>query len=907
MGQQPIYFQGKSKMSNANGIFIKGKNPGEKLFSLSQGNVTSSTVAGAISLQITTTNTTCGYSNGTILVVPSNGTAPYSFSENSYPFQTAGAFIGLAAGTYLITVMDANGLTQTATVILTNTFSPPSINVSSYTNIATCGGSEGSVTLAAGLGTPPYTYSMDNVIFQNSNVFSNLPAGNYSFFVRDANGCTEPLSFDMSNLCLNFGYTYTQYVCTNEGEINIFYVGGGSPPYTFSIDGTNFQTSGDFINLTPGIYYVSIKDATGIKVKYGFSIFRYCPVTVIASATDASCGNNDGTITLLAGNGVGPYLYSLDGISFQIANSFSGLAPGNYTITVKDFNGGLGILNNVVIGTNCPLVSVTAASDTCNQSIGSLRAAGTNGVPPYQYAIDGINFQTSNIFLNLKQGNYLVTIRDNSGNENTTSITLDNICPNISVTISNTTCGKNNGSITATGSSGFPPYTFSLDGINYQGSNIFLNLTPGNYTVWAKDIKGLTVSTTAQISASTSPMLSSTITAATCNNNDGQITSLASGGIAPLEYSMDGINFQNGNIFSALAAGNYTIAVRDNNGCVTSIPAVLPMINNLVAHAGVDTTICEGTSFSLAGSSNAVNYSWTPATALNNSSIPNPVAAPVQTTQYTLTVSTLYCSASDMVNITVLKAPLPDPGPDVAVCYGKDVQLNGTGGIQYQWSPSSGLSDPNIPDPIVISPKESGTYFLSVIDGMGCKSISSIPVTITVTATAKLWAGNDSSVSRNQPVQLQAVDVNHSGFTEYTWSPGTFLNNSSIPDPVSTPTNDITYTVTATAPGGCEGIATIHIKVYAGPAIYVPNAFTPNNDSHNDILRAIPIGIREFKFLRIFNRWGQLVFQTSDPGIGWDGNLNGQPQVSGGFVWMVEGVDFQGNTIQGKGTVLLIR
>lgn len=159
----------------------------------------------------------------------------------------------------------------------------------------------------------------------------------------------------------------------------------------------------------------------------------------------------------------------------------------------------------------------------------------------------------------------------------------------------------------------------------------------------------------------------------------------------------------------------------------------------------------------------------------------------------------------------------------------------------------------------------------------------------------------------NQPLQLNAVDMNNSGFDQYTWSPPAGLSNPDIPDPVATVRQSIVYTVEATTPAGCKAIDSISIKVYLVSDIFVPTGFTPNGDGHNDILRAIPIGIRDFKYFAVFNRWGQRVFYTSNPGEGWDGKAGGVPQGSSTFVWMTEGVDYTGKTISRKGTVVLIR
>lgn len=132
------------------------------------------------------------------------------------------------------------------------------------------------------------------------------------------------------------------------------------------------------------------------------------------------------------------------------------------------------------------------------------------------------------------------------------------------------------------------------------------------------------------------------------------------------------------------------------------------------------------------------------------------------------------------------------------------------------------------------------------------------------------------------------------------------MNNIFIKNPVAIIDRDVTYTVTATTVAGCITKDDVSIRVYQGPEIYVPKAFTPNNDAKNDVFKPILIGIKELKYFAVFSRWGQLVFKTSEANKGWDGTLNGIRQNPGAFVWTVDDVDFNGHAISKKETVILI-
>lgn len=264
----------------------------------------------------------------------------------------------------------------------------------------------------------------------------------------------------------------------------------------------------------------------------------------------------------------------------------------------------------------------------------------------------------------------------------------------------------------------------------------------------------------------------------------------------------------------------------------------------------------------------------------------------------------------DMRSGTVYVKPIPvaNAGPDLTVCFGKTIQLNGSGGTVFQWSPPTYLSNPNISNPIVNAPG-AGVYVyqLAVSDNSGCVALKKDTVSITVLPPVRVFAGNDTSITLNQPFQLNAVDVFNSGFTSYTWSPAFGLNNPQIKNPLATLDRDMTYTVSAKTANDCEATDDIRIRVFLGPEIYVPTIFTPNNDGLNDIFIPTYVGIKELKYFSVYNRFGELVYSTTNQANGWNGQYKGQLQNNGAFVWHVAGVDFNGKMITKKGTVILAK
>ena len=474
-------------------------------------------------------------------------------------------------------------------------------------------------------------------------------------------------------------------------------------------------------------------------------------------------------------------------------------------------------------------------------------------------------------------------------------------------------CGNANGVITVKNvTGGTPPYQYSLNGGAYQSSPTFGSVAGGNYTVTVEQVSNPAINGSqngimGDIAGPTS--FNAVSISASCLNNDGQVDVLnVIGGSPPYQYAANGGAYGANPLITGVASGNPNITVEDVNGCTITQPVFVSINNTLTLTMGAGATICDGTSTTLTLTTNATTFTWSPAAGLNNDTIAQPIASPGTTTTYSVLASLGICISSGTETVTVLPAPtaVATP-PEVTICYGQSTQLQGSGGVSYQWSPATWLSDSAIANPVVQQPQKSITYGLNVTGANGCVSIQPALALVNVTPPAVVFAGDDTAILVGQTLPLDAIDVNNIGFTSYQWSPAFGLDNPGIQDPIATVTGDITYTVTATTPQGCVGTDSIRIKAATVSEIVVPNAFRPNGDGHNDVLRPYTIGIRDFKYFMIFNRWGQRVFYTTAEGAGWDGTIGGQAQPSGTYVWMVMGLDFGGRAVVKQGTVILIR
>ena len=216
------------------------------------------------------------------------------------------------------------------------------------------------------------------------------------------------------------------------------------------------------------------------------------------------------------------------------------------------------------------------------------------------------------------------------------------------------------------------------------------------------------------------------------------------------------------------------------------------------------------------------------------------------------------------------------------------------------------LTDPLLLDPVA-SPLSTTPYIFTAYENTrGCPKPGRDTILVTVLPKIIPFAGRDTVIVINQELQLNAT-----GGSVYLWLPANNLSAANIADPVAIftePSNGLIYKVKIFNSAGCVDSASITIKVFATlPAVFVPTAFTPNNDGKNDLLVPIAAGIKRIEYFSVYNRWGQLVFTTAVNGHGWDGRINGQPQATNTYIWMVKAVDFRGLAYFQKGQTTLIR
>ncbi len=377
-------------------------------------------------------------------------------------------------------------------------------------------------------------------------------------------------------------------------------------------------------------------------------------------------------------------------------------------------------------------------------------------------------------------------------------------------------------------------------------------------------------------------------------------------------------DFKNGNLFTAeqppfetyLLSGNYTVSLIVNNGAcydtathdlkVNPWPAITILPEKPV--------LCLGKSIPLTADG-GTSYSWSPAIGLDltNGAVVN--ASPSVSTEYHVKVINEFgCSKSDSTWLQVAGPFSMDVSADTFVCMGNNVQLRASGAQSYNWISGTGLSSIFIPNPVA-SPVSNSVYTVVGYDGYNC---------FTDTATVKVTVEPLPTVQANPDLQLltgseyQFAAIGSSDVEQWTWSPPDNLSCSDCPNPVATPRFSGPYIVTGKTQFGCTASDTINVKlICAQDKVYIPNAFTPNYDGKNDVFYVKGKGIRSIKSFRIFNRWGQLIFEktnasVNDRSAGWDGRFNGTPVSTGTYVYITELVCDTGEIFPVKGTVVVV-
>ncbi len=772
-----------------------------------------------------------GGSTGGIFISVTGGTPGFTYQWSTSA--SSQDLVNVAAGTYTVTVTDANNCTATLSATVSQTAT--AVNDSIQASNASCGATTGSATVFPYGGTPGYSVLWSTG--SGSNTIFNLGAGTYTVTITDALGCTKVDFVNITNTAPPVvGIdSIVNVKCFGQSNGGIFIsVSGGAVPYTYQW--SNSTSSQDLTNVPIGIYTVTVTDANNCSAVVSSSITQPAVLNNTLNITNATCGFANGEITAQPSGGTSPYTYLWN--NSQTSQTITGLFQGNYTVTVTDLNGCTKITSGAVNNSNGPQIVLDSIVDVlCNGApTGAIYTTISGGTPPL--TILWSNSQGTDDINALTAGTYTVTVTD----QNNCSIqaSYDVLEPpvlNDSASVTPATCGLNNGSVTVYPFGGVSPYSYAWS--NLQSTQTITGLSGGLYTVTITDSVGCTRNNSFNVQSSTQPVIvTDSIVHVKCNGQStGAIYVNITGGTLPLTY-----NWSNGNPGEDnlnLAAGTYTLTVTDAYQCTVSGSFTINQPTAMQDSLNKNPATCNLNN----GSAKIYPYGGTPGyTYLWSNLQTSQTAINLAPGVHTVTVTD--ANGCTLVrNVTIVSIPVQVISLDSLF----NVNCNGgsTGAIYisvssgaapytYVWSNSQATQD--------ITNIAAGTYTVTVTDSVNCSVSQSWTIQESTPISV---SGNVTDATCGLP--NGSISVSPSGGTpgyEFLWS------NLAITPAISGLDPGV-YTVTITDFFGCTFVDSYTVIDIPGPDITLDSLFDAVcfNGSDGAIYISVTNGTPNFTYL----------------------------------------------------------
>ncbi len=567
-----------------------------------------------LALAIVDSNVTCNsFSDGGATASSSGitGITTYLWSNSA----TTASITGVVAGTYSITVSDANGCTDSTSVTITE---PAALVASSIvdSNISCNGETDGGITASATGGTGAYTYNWSNSAVTAS--ITGLPGGTYSVTITDQNGCTDSASSTVIEPVMLVAAS----IVDSNASCNGFFDGGATASATggtgaYTYNWSNSATTASITGVPATTYSVTITDQNGCTDSSSVTITE--PTAISAAAvidSNVTCNSfSDGGATASATGGTGAYTYNWS--NSATTASITGVVAGTYSVTITDQNGCTDSTSATVTEPAALVASSIVDSNiSCNSEIdGGATASATGGTMPYTY--NWSNAATTASITGAAAGTYSVTITDLNGCTDSASVTITEPAVLVSASIvdSNVSCNTfSDGGATASATGGTMPYTY-----NWSNSAITASITgvvAGTYSVTITDQNGCTDSSSITITEPAVLVSASIVDSnVSCNSfSDGGATASATGGTMPYTYNWS--NSATTASITGVVAGTYSVTITDHNGCTDSSSTTITEPAILVSSTVVDSnTSCNGDSdggatASATGGTMPYTYNW---------------------------------------------------------------------------------------------------------------------------------------------------------------------------------------------------------------------------------------------------------------------------------------------------------
>lgn len=766
----------------------------------------------SLSLSLTAQNVLCfGSNNGSVSTIVSHGKSPYLYSWNTTPTQTSAILSNIGPGNYAVTVTDSFGCKKADSALITQPAAL--ITTKSKTDISCFGSNNGSATISASGGTPPYAYSWNTTPSQTTSTISNLYAGTYIVTTTDAKGCAKQDTITISqNGALSIIKTKSDVHCFggNNGFASIT-VNSGTTPYTYSWNTIPAQTTAAINNLTAGIYTVTVTDAHGCTKTDTVNITQPTALNDVKTKTDVNCfGSSSGAASITASGGTLPYTYNWNTTPAKTTSAINNLNAGTYIVTITDSNG-CSKADTLIISQPIALADSKTKTDVnCfNGNNGTASITALGGTTPYTYSWNTSPAQTTSAISNLSAGTYIATITDAKGCTKPDTVTILQP-PVLSDTKAKTdiSCfGGNNGTASVIASGGTAPYTYSWNTTPTQTTASINNLGTGIYIVAIADAKGCTRNDTISITQSQGITINKSRTNVSCfGGSNGSAATNISGGKTPYTYVWNTSPVQNTPTATNLNAGIYSITVTDSFGCTKTDTVVItqpPVLSTSKTQTNVG---CFGSNDGSAaiianGGTAPYIYNWNTTPVQTTASINNLLAG-----YYTITVTDANgCTKTDSILITQHTQLNTVKSKKNISCYGGNngtatiVATGGTLPYAYSWNTSP------IQTTSTASNLPAGTFIVTTTDSIGCSKND----TLILTQPAALASAKSKSDVSCYGGNNGAATINGSGGTlpyAYSWNTTPTQNTAT-----ATSLTAGTYIVIITDSFGCSRNDTVII------------------------------------------------------------------------------------------------
>ncbi len=750
----------------------------------------------ALSLEETTEPDFCEQSIGRINTSVSGGRMPYQYIWSNGA--TSANIQGLSANTYQVTITDADNCTLTESITVNGT---SALAISSEETNATCGQANGASVVAVTGGTSPYTYQW-SATNDNTASIDGLSAGTYRVTVTDVNDCSIQKIVNISESSqMIVSKEQTDASCDLENGTATISVSDGNPPYSYTwSDG--LPASATQNQLAAGTYTVTISDSDNCNAIENIVINAIPTVSILLAKADATCGENNGRVSVSINTGTAPYSYNWEGFP-NAQTVIENIAPGTYKVTVTDANDCQAIDQITVEGVESLSLSITETPTTCGLNNGALSVAVTGGTMPYDY-----NWNTSAIEgaeqSNIAPGVYAVTVTDALGCTAKEVVTFEHSAPiNLLYTQIPATCGLNNGTGIINAFGGNEPFTYLWE--NGVTTQELTDVPAGVYEVTVTDNLNcmsslkVIVESTGGIDRITFDMKGTT-----CGDANGSITAVPIGGTPPYTYQWS--NGASTALIEDLIADTYWVTVTDSTGCVLNNVASIGNASGPTATANTTPEVCgqaNGTiTLDVTAKSYPLTYTWSEE-GLEGDTLKNLTAG-----NYSVTITDRNdCSVVIQEKVNAVEGPTLSFENTNSTCNTANGSITSlvTGGIApftYLWS-NNATSE-------TLDELVADIYSLTVTDANGC----------TVTAETQIVDEGGPTIQLLEKFDEQcdikgSIEITHSGGippVSYLWSNGATGSNLNQLDPGS-------YGITITDANGCKATSSYQILAYNFPRL----------------------------------------------------------------------------------------